>query len=67
MEEIKKRYIVDDKNRKIAVQIDYETFERIEEILEDYALIQLIRENDEKDILDENEAKSYYKKLEKAD
>ena len=67
MEEIKKRYIVDDKNRKIAVQIDYETFERIEEILEDYALIQLIRENDEKDILNENEAKSYYKKLEKAD
>lgn len=67
MEEIKKRYIVDDKNRKIAVQIDYETFERIEEILEDYALIQLIKENDEKDILDENEAKSYYKKLEKAD
>ncbi len=67
MEEIKKRYIVDDKNRKIAVQIDYETFERIEEILEDYALIQLIRENNEKDILDENEAKSYYKKLEKAD
>lgn len=67
MEEIKKRYIVDDKNRKIAVQIDYETFKRIEEILEDYALIQLIKENDEKDILDENEAKSYYKKLEKAD
>jgi len=67
MEEIKKRYIVDDKNRKIAVQIDYETFERIEEILEDYALIQLIKENDEKDIMDENEAKSYYKKLEKAD
>lgn len=67
MEEIKKRYIVDDKNRKIALQIDYETFERIEEILEDYALIQLIKENDEKDILDENEAKSYYKKLEKTD
>ena len=67
MEEIKKRYIVDDKNRKIAVQIDYETFERIEELLEDYALIQLIKENDEKGILDENEAKSYYKKLEKAD
>ncbi|MCH7658979.1 MAG: hypothetical protein IIB05_11765 [Bacteroidetes bacterium] len=67
MEEIKKQYIVDDQNRKIAVQIDYKTFEKIEEILEDYSLVQLMKENDEKDILNESEAKSYYKTLVKVD
>ena len=38
MEELKKAYIVDEDNRRVAVQIDIETFNRIEEILEDYAL-----------------------------
>ncbi len=42
---IQKQYIVDEKDRKIAVQIDLETFEKIEEILENYALVQLMQEN----------------------
>lgn len=67
MEEIKKQYIVDEQNQKIAVQIDYETFERIEEVLENYALVQLMRENEEEDTLDLNNAKAYYQTLKKAD
>jgi hypothetical protein len=44
MGEVKKRYIVDEQNRRIAVQIDIEAFEKIEEILENYALVQLMKE-----------------------
>jgi hypothetical protein len=38
MLEIKKRYVVDEQNRRVAVQSDLETFARIEEVLEDFAL-----------------------------
>ena len=38
MLEIKKEYIVTDDNKKKAVLIDIETFEKIEEILESYSL-----------------------------
>lgn len=46
METINKQYIVDEHNRKIAVQIPIQAFERIEEILENYALVQLMKENE---------------------
>jgi RelB Antitoxin alpha helical domain len=42
MAELKKRYIVDEQNRRITVQIDIEAFEKIE-ILENYALVQLMK------------------------
>jgi hypothetical protein len=66
METINKQYIVDEQNRKIAVQIPVETFERIEEILENYALVQLMKENEGEEILGVNEAKAYYDQLEKS-
>ncbi|MCD6297566.1 MAG: hypothetical protein J7M30_10470 [Deltaproteobacteria bacterium] len=65
METINKQYIVDEHDRKIAVQIPIETFERIEEILENYALVQLMKENEGEAILGVNEAKAYYDQLEK--
>jgi len=65
METINKQYIVDKQNRKIAVQIPVETFERIEEILENYALVQLMKENEGEEIFGVNEAKEYYDQLEK--
>lgn len=52
MDTIKKNYIVDENNRKIAVQIELETFEKIEEILENYALVQLMKKNEGEDTLD---------------
>jgi len=67
MEEVKKNFIVDEQDRKIAVQIDIKAFERIEEILEDYALVQLMKENEQDDTLGPEQAKAYYQALEKAD
>ena len=66
METIQRQYIVDEQNRKIAVQIPIETFEKLEEILENYALVQLIKENEGEEILNAQDAKSYYDQLEKA-
>jgi hypothetical protein len=67
MVEVKKKYVVDEQNRKIAVQIDIEAFQRIEEVLENYALVQLIKENERDDTLSPEQAKAYYQALEKAD
>ncbi|HEX9654511.1 MAG TPA: hypothetical protein VGA99_12440 [bacterium] len=67
MDTIEKRYIVDEQNRKVAVQLDIETFEKIEEVLESYALVQLMKENEEDERLSLKEAKAYYKKLDKVD
>jgi len=66
MEVITKQYIVNEKNQKVAVQIDIKTFEQIEEILENYALVQLMKENEDESALDLDEAKNYYYQLEKA-
>lgn len=67
MEELKRNYIVDEQNHRVAVQIDIETFKRIEEILEDYALARLMKENVDEDALKVDEAIPYYGSLEKAD
>ncbi len=66
METIKKKYIVDEDQQRIAVQIDIRDFERIERILEDYALGQLMEENDPEENLDLQNAKKYYDQLKKA-
>ena len=57
---IQKQYIVDEEDRKVAVQIDIKTFEKIEEILENYALAQLIEENEGEPALELEEAKTFY-------
>jgi hypothetical protein len=60
---INKQYIVDEHNKKIAVQIPVKIFEKLEEILENYALAHLIEENEDDELLSVGEAKSYYNKL----
>ena len=67
MEELKKTYIVDEGNRKIAVQLDIETFNKIEEILENYALANLIEVQGDEEALERDEALAYYQSLEKAE
>ena len=62
---IRKKYIVDERNRKIAVQMDIDTYNEIEEILENYALVQLMKENRGEETLNVSDAKSYYHRLEK--
>jgi hypothetical protein len=66
MLEIKKRYVVDEQDRRVAVQIDLETFARIEEVLEDFALARLITEGQEEPALDLEAAQEYYNSLDKA-
>ena len=60
---IKKTYLTDEKKRPVAVQVDIKTFERMEQLLEDYALGQFIEENNPAENLSLNEAKEYYRKL----
>jgi hypothetical protein len=66
METIQKQYITDENNRRIAVQIPIQTFEKLEEILENYALVQLMQENGGEETLSPQDAKAYYDQLEKA-
>jgi RelB Antitoxin alpha helical domain len=63
MLEIKKTYVTDSKKRPVALQVDIQTFEKIEQLLEDYALGQLINENDPEDLLSVAESKTYYDSL----
>ena len=67
MEAIKKQYIVDENNNKVGVQLDLKTFEKIEEIMENYALFQLMKEDGGEEVLDLQSAKEYYSKLDKKD
>ena len=63
MLKIKKKFVVDEKNRPFAVQVDIATFERMEQLIEDYALGQLINENNSNDNLSLEEGKEYYHKI----
>ena len=67
MEEIKRTYIIDEQNRTLAVQIDIDTFNKIEELLENYALVQLMEEQTDEEVLELDEALAYYQTLEKVD
>ena len=66
MLDIKKEYIVTDDNKKRAVLLDIETFERIEEILENYGLGKYMEEVEAEEALSLSEAKTYYNILEKS-
>ena len=66
MDAIKRKYIVDEDNNKIAVQLDIDTFNKIEETLEDYALYNLITENKDDEAIDLDDARQFYGNLEKS-
>jgi hypothetical protein len=66
MLKIPKKYIVDENNRKIAVQISMSFYNKIEKILEDYALGRYISESRKDRILTLHEAKKLYKTKGKA-
>lgn len=65
MQAIKKKYITDENNKRIGVQLDIDTFNKIEETLEKYALYHFIIE-DKDDVLNVHEAKRYYDNLDKS-
>ena len=61
---IARQYIVNEQDRKTAVLLDIETFEKMEEVIENYALYRLMEEKDEDDeVLDSDDALEYYKAI----
>jgi hypothetical protein len=65
MFKIEKKYIVDKNKKPFAVQMDIDTFNKIEQLIEDYALGKLIEENSPEETLSLAEAKQFYKNLQK--
>jgi len=61
--EIKKQFVVDEKNQKIAVQLDIDTFKKIEDLLENHVLAQMIKDSTNDKSYDTHKAKAYYKQL----
>jgi hypothetical protein len=62
----RRRYVVDEQDRRVAVQIDLETLARIEEVLEDFALARWITDAQEEPALSPETAKEYYGSLDNA-
>lgn len=62
---IARQYIVDEKNRRTAVLLDIKTFEDIEEALEDAALAAMMRETDDDETYDIDEARRIYAEMRK--
>lgn len=63
--EFNRQYIVNEANQRVAVQLDIATFEKIENVLENYALAQFMDEDDSEAMTIED-AKNYYAALDKA-
>ena len=62
---IKKEYVVTDNNKKKAVLIDIDTFNKMEEIIENYGLAKYIAEVENEEALSLSDAKEYYFSLRK--
>lgn len=67
MLEINKNYVLDTNQKPIAVQIPIAEFEKIEEILEDYGLAQLMEEVEDDETLNKEEALQYLASLKAKD
>ena len=61
---IARQYIVNEQDRRTAVLLDIETFEKMEEVIENHALYRLMEETGEDDeVLESDDALEYYKTL----
>lgn len=67
MPKIKKRYVVNEQNEPVAVQLDLEAFQKIERLLEDYALGQSIKAVEDEPSLNLKESRNRYARLKKSD
>jgi len=61
--QLQPNYIVDNHNRKIAVQLDIKTYEKITDVLEDYALFKFMNDNKDDEKLSLEDARAYYTSL----
>jgi PHD/YefM family antitoxin component YafN of YafNO toxin-antitoxin module len=60
-----KKYVLDENNRPVAVQLPVDEFNKLETVLEDYGLYKLIEETENEDSLPIGDAKKYYDTLNK--
>ena len=60
---IQKQYVIDENQRPIAVQIAIADFEQIEEILENYGLVELMENPDDSERLSKEAALEYYRAI----
>ena len=65
MTEIHKKYITDENQNKIAVQIPIEEFEKLEDLIENYGLAKLMEETENDETLDKEDALKFYQSLDK--
>jgi RelB Antitoxin len=63
MLEIHKKIVLDEDHRPFAVQIPIDEFERLEEVIENYGLSNLMDAVKDEERLSVNEAQQYYKSL----
>jgi hypothetical protein len=63
MLELRKYYVLDENQQPIAVQLPISEFEQIEEILENYGLVQLMAEPEDNERLSKADALQYYQSL----
>ena len=61
--QLQPNYIVDSHNRKVAVQLDIKTYEKITEVLENYALYKFMEENRKDKQLSLEDVRAYYASL----
>ena len=62
---IKREYVVTDDNKKKAVLIDINTFNKMEEIIENYGLVKYMAEVKDEEDLSLSDAKECYSTLNK--
>ncbi|HEY9814031.1 MAG TPA: hypothetical protein V6D31_10940 [Candidatus Sericytochromatia bacterium] len=63
MLEIHKYYVLDENQQPIAVQIPLDEFTQIEEILENYGLVKLMKSAEDNERLSKTQALQYYRSL----
>ncbi len=67
MLEIHKRIVVDENQKPVAVQIPFDEFKRIEEVIENFGLAKLMVETEDEERLSGDAAKEYYESLKASD
>jgi PHD/YefM family antitoxin component YafN of YafNO toxin-antitoxin module len=67
MLEIHKRIVVDENQKPVAVQIPFDEFQRIEEVIENFGLAKLMAETEDDERLSGDAAKDYYESLKASD
>ena len=67
MLEIHKRIVIDENQKPVAVQIPFDEFQRIEEVIENFGLAKLMVETEDDERLSDDAAKDYYVSLKASD